>query len=839
MKKLKKIILLTSTMTTAAAPLPFLVSCGFFTDDIKKEKQDGKIIKEVPKPPKKQSPKEVKPWIELIPQQVVQPIVDPSSGVTEPIPPVILTPTPQGLEIEPWTELESPTKVPMTQLNPAKYTTAWTDLNDTVPSLLWYALEDPIKVPMTKINPATKVLWTSLNAPISSKIPWTVVDPTTNKAVIPWTSLNHPKIIIPWTFVDLTTNIMTIPWTSLDFKSNKFVIPWTEIDKATNIFRPIPWTHLNDPKSIPLISLNTPLRMPFVALNPAKVTIPWTDLSPTQITIIRNTINTSPSVNPVVPTGNTTPTTNPTNNTPTQVQPPAVTPTQTTTTTASTQPVTTQVQTPVAPIDVKTWTDINITTNIKHTPLVAVNPDTNIKHAPLTVVDPSTNVKPVVTPITSTAATQPVASSTSNPQTLYVGKPKPQTSATSATEAHTKYSANYAGSDLFGQQLMNMGHMVFNYTHLKGLYTGYSEIKPIPRELYSKGEEWFGDVDAIVAEMNKDPDISWHAIGEPYVDALNAVRYVIKKSAQGDSSLVSHIKNVVEKMWWAKGVVPPTTVRGTDFYSNAVVDINDWLLGKTQIPVIPKDNYAPAWGNPNNNYLTPRHVRDAADLATMKSVRLNEDLLKWAQYRTQQTEWRGAFDDHNPVRTNAEIGAAAGNAKGNIMNPNTKAPVVQQVPTYWAGENFVNFGALDQTNLPYGAKWHKASEMNIYRGFCHVLTTLFDETDFTLTAGHRYPTFDPQNDLIGYSITFEALSGHADTATNYNFAAAVPYIVSEMWSSQKAGAPGGRTSTYVQDGYDDKFTVVYPYDLLGTGTLSIYYDGSESQATLDRLFTQK
>lgn len=51
-----------------------------------------------------------------------------------------------------------------------------------------------------------------------------------------------------------------------------------------------------------------------------------------------------------------------------------------------------------------------------------------------------------------------------------------------------QYKANYAGADLFGQQLNRMGR-TFTRQNLKGLYLGYSGIKPDPNSVYAKPEE--------------------------------------------------------------------------------------------------------------------------------------------------------------------------------------------------------------------------------------------------------------------------------------------------------------------------------------------------------------
>ena len=91
---------------------------------------------------------------------------------------------------------------------------------------------------------------------------------------------------IPWTDYSKNPAKVVIPWT--DLTPSKKVIPWTDLTPSTKV---IPWTDLTPSKKV----------IPWTDLTPSKKVIPWTDLTPSKKVIPWTDLTPAKPVKPVKP----------------------------------------------------------------------------------------------------------------------------------------------------------------------------------------------------------------------------------------------------------------------------------------------------------------------------------------------------------------------------------------------------------------------------------------------------------------------------------------------------------------------------------------------------------
>ncbi len=274
-----------------------------------------------------------------------------------------------------------------------------------------------------------------------------------------------------------------------------------------------------------------------------------------------------------------------------------------------------------------------------------------------------------------------------------------------------------------------------------------------------------GEIDKIMAARNAEPIWNWHTMGDPYVDAINNVRYVLWKSAQDGQidirhtlrdlswDLIPHFKRI--------NGVDPTPAYGytgpdwAPFWTKATKDINDYLASDDKDAQIQSFHNVRMVNGQKRGY--DGWLRDE------KAMRMDALLMQSAQWRVQAVEYKGSFDGHRWQETNdhvlvgpdASLPRASGNISPNklVYNNRHKNGTTHEngYGNVGGGENYVGFVDLPTQSME--SLQHKANPFgkNVYDAMLTAISVLYDSNDATKSMGHRRNFYYPDTDGIGYS----------------------------------------------------------------------------------------
>lgn len=117
------------------------------------------------------------------------------------------------------------------------------------------------------------------------------------------------------------------------------------------------------------------------------------------------------------------------------------------------------------------------------------------------------------------------------------------------------------------------------------------------------------------------------------VDGINAVRFSIMRSAQGDNKARDLMKTYISSVFpqqYSGTTSDPQMVAADqiNFETKAYATINDWLNGKRKTPLISL-SMTIDWD---------QHPISDVELSKMEALRLDGKLMSITQYRTNQIE---------------------------------------------------------------------------------------------------------------------------------------------------------------------------------------------------------
>ncbi len=275
-------------------------------------------------------------------------------------------------------------------------------------------------------------------------------------------------------------------------------------------------------------------------------------------------------------------------------------------------------------------------------------------------------------------------------------------------------------------------------------------------------------IDKIIAARNADPIWNWHTIGDPFVDAINNIRYAMYKSSQPGAANME-LRHALRDIAWTmiphyarvNGVDPHPAYGYTNkywapYWTKATKDMNDYLSSEDPDAEI--------------HSFHPRRIRDGkvvggqdGYLKDEKAMRLDSMLMQSAQWRVQGIEYTGSFDGHDWKATNKSISSPeTGSPKlwGNL-SPNKLVPNGNRNGAHGTihanglkdiagGENYVGFSNVLTTSVQSVQHVDNPYAKNIYDGMYTAISVLYDSNDSTRSMGHRWNFFFPAISGLGY-----------------------------------------------------------------------------------------
>ena len=230
----------------------------------------------------------------------------------------------------------------------------------------------------------------------------------------------------------------------------------------------------------------------------------------------------------------------------------------------------------------------------------------------------------------------------------------------------------------------------------------------------------------------------WEPIGDTVINAVNDVRFAIYKEANGDPSarliLSDFIKSVSK---WNNSLISPTPDSSPTkvlakssmlaFLDNGDLDLEtgigaglDGIVGHSRIEA----------------------YQDKAELKNMNPLLPTENELGWAQYRAQQAEWNGVWDNHEFQKTN------------DLVNPTNADRSVHAIkPSVWSNFHAENMGMILPIDGNY--KDDKLSTVNTWEAWTSTWQFFFDQNDYTGTLGHRANIITPTHSSMGWAISID------------------------------------------------------------------------------------
>ncbi|MCR8613194.1 MAG: hypothetical protein NC236_01805 [Mycoplasma sp.] len=290
-------------------------------------------------------------------------------------------------------------------------------------------------------------------------------------------------------------------------------------------------------------------------------------------------------------------------------------------------------------------------------------------------------------------------------------------------------------------------------------FVEYPQIKELQSKLAPEGsygtyktinQEAADSLNKIIDAMSNDTDVRWHPIGEPMLDAVNAIRYAIYKNSSNDSSVKENLSKFIQIVRPDLYNFPKTPGGNgaTEFQVSATKDVNEWLNGQTNDLFIADIAKAERGGANNTNTNYKLYALADNDATKEKPLRLSIKMLEQSQFRTQQVEWRAAFDNHDTNQTQHEI------TKHTKVNSNTgvysDAPTKSDGLGWQSNENYL-IQYKNSDNDIDAAKVKTNGETNIYLAMADAVETLYDNLDGSGTTGHRTNFYASNLDRFGYS----------------------------------------------------------------------------------------
>ena len=265
----------------------------------------------------------------------------------------------------------------------------------------------------------------------------------------------------------------------------------------------------------------------------------------------------------------------------------------------------------------------------------------------------------------------------------------------------------------------------------------------------------------------------WEPTGDSVINSINDIRFVVFKEANNDSKPREILKEFIMSVFeWSKDLksienIPvPTTVpfapiveidepgrkafedykkyRGKISFRLAIESMNNFL-NKGDLSTIT------GLGAGMDGFLDDKvHSRimsysDEDSLKDTKPLIGTERLMGWAQYRAQQIEWNGVWDNHHhQITTKA------------THPENIDKSVHSLKPHPWSLGADENIGQVLPINNAY--KDNKLSSINTWEAWTSAWEFFLDNHDASQTLGHRANIIAPNKETIGWSMSIDNIS---------------------------------------------------------------------------------